>query len=340
MSPPGRFAPLAPEAGALASAVVAQAAEWIVRLQHDDRPATRQACADWRALDPQHELAWQRLSALGRELRASARAVPAPLAAATLEQARASLRRHRRDSIKWMLGLGAVGLGAWQGRDALQDVPAWQALRADLHTATGQRSEHRLADGSQLVLNSRSAVDIDFDERQRRILLRSGEIMVSTAPDAAGRPFVVSTEHGALLPVGTRFSVRRLDAPGRPIRLAVFEGAVDIRPAGQGAARRLPAGRQLAFTADALLPERSLHPGEDAWTRGMLIANRMPLADFIAELDRHRSGFLRCRADAAGLQVTGAFPLDDIDGALAMLETILPLRVERFSRYWTTVALR
>lgn len=329
------FKPFAPEAGPLDPQVVARAAEWVVRLQNDDSDAARQDCAAWRAADPRHELAWQRLSAFGRDLQAGA----PPLAAATLDQARDTIRRGRRDGIKWLLGLGlTVGI-AWQWRGALDDALLLPAF-ADLRTAAGERRTVMLADGTRLTLNTRSAVDVDIDARQRRIVLRRGEIMIATAPDAAGRPFLVGTDHGDIAPVGTRFTVRRLDEAGHPIRVAVFEGAVDIRPQRGGPAQRLHAGHQAEFIADAVQPEEALRAGDAAWTDGMLVASRMPLGEFITELARHRSGLLRCDPNAADLLVTGAFPLNDSERVLAMLEQVLPVRAEYRTRYWVTLTRR
>lgn len=329
------FVPFAPEAGPLDAQVVALAAEWVIRLQHDDSLAARRKCADWRAADPRHELAWQRLSALGRDLQAST----PPLASATLDRARASIRTSRRDSLKWLLGLGlAVGV-SWQWRGSPGDALPAQAY-SGFGTGVGERRAITLADGSQLTLNSHSAVDIVIDAHSRRIILRRGEIMIATAPDAAGRPFLVSTGHGEVIPVGTRFTVRRLDDAGHPIRVAVFEGAVNLRPQQGGTTRRLHAGEQADFTLDGTQPARPLRLTDAAWTQGMLVASRMPLGQFITELARHRSGLLRCDPSAAELLVTGAFPLDDSDRVLAMLEQVLPVRTEYRTRYWVTLTRR
>ncbi|MGH8465011.1 MAG: iron dicitrate transport regulator FecR, partial [Pseudomonas sp.] len=40
----------------------------------------------------------------------------------------------------------------------------------------------------------------------------------------------------------------------------------------------------------------------------------------------------------AGLKVSGAFPIDDTDRALAALESGLSLRITRYSRYWVNVS--
>jgi ferric-dicitrate binding protein FerR (iron transport regulator) len=137
----------------------------------------------------------------------------------------------------------------------------WGAeLAADHRTATGQRSDHRLADGSLLHLNTASAADVRFDAAQRRIVLQAGEILIHTAPDSVRppRPFVVQTEHGTIRALGTRFVVQR--ESGRQTRVSVLEHAVEIRPALGNAALRLDAGQSVRFSAHAAGPIQPAPP--------------------------------------------------------------------------------
>ncbi|MDT1842254.1 iron dicitrate transport regulator FecR, partial [Acinetobacter baumannii] len=108
-----------------------------------------------------------------------------------------------------VLGLAAgVGGAAWLAREE------GAILLADHRTAPGQRLAVELEDGSRLLLNTRSAVDVRFDAGQRLLRLRAGEILLESAAmhgrrDA--RPLIVATEHGAVQALGTRFTVRLFD---------------------------------------------------------------------------------------------------------------------------------
>jgi len=77
-----------------------------------------------------------------------------------------------------------------------------------------------------------------------------------------------------------------------------------------------------------------------AWTRGLLIVERLRLEDFLVELGRHRAGALRCDPAVRDLIVSGVYPLDDTELALATLAQALPVRVDRVTRYWVTVRAR
>jgi transmembrane sensor len=125
------------------------------------------------------------------------------------------------------------------------------------------------------------------------------------------------------------------------IRVAVFDGAVEIRPQDAGAAAVvLPAGQQTVFNAHAVEPQAAVDAGAASWEQGMLAVRNGRLADLVDELARYRRGVLRCDPAVADLRVSGAFPLADIDGSLRLLEKTLPVRISRVTPFWTTVAPR
>jgi len=75
-----------------------------------------------------------------------------------------------------------------------------------------------------------------------------------------------------------------------------------------------------------------------AWQQGSIIAIDRPLGELLADISRYRRGVLRCDPRIAQLKVSGAFPIDNTDMALAALESGLSLRVTRYSRYWVNVS--
>ena len=323
--------PHAPEAGAIDPKVIRQAADWWARLREDASAADRDRFEQWRRAAPAHELAWQRLGALTRDVAAGVAQAGPAVASRTLAQA--PLIQSRRTAIRLMMAAVGMGLGAW----AVGERETIRQLSADLRTGTGERRSVTLPDGTQVQLNAGTAVDLRYSASQRELVLLQGEILIETAPDANGRPFRVRTRGGVLTPVGTRFVVRDLEL-GR-MRVAVLQGAVDVRGLAPDAApRRVRAGEQAEFTVDGGFAARTLEPGVSAWLDGMLIADEMPLSEFLNELGRYRPGLLHCTGEAAGLRVVGAFPLADTDKVLAMLEEILPVRVRRYTRYWVTVS--
>ena len=68
-----------------------------------------------------------------------------------------------------------------------------------------------------------------------------------------------------------------------------------------------------------------------AWIDGMLVAQDMPLPEFLAALNRYRPGHLRCAPSAARLAVSGTYPLADSDKVLDILQTTLPVKVDLYT---------
>lgn len=76
-----------------------------------------------------------------------------------------------------------------------------------------------------------------------------------------------------------------------------------------------------------------------AWTQGMLMTDKMRLADFVAELARYRKGFVRCDPAIAELRISGAFPISETRRTLNMLVQTYPVLVTgHLSGYWVTLS--
>ncbi|HEY9271580.1 FecR domain-containing protein, partial [Achromobacter sp.] len=238
-------------------------------------------------------------------------------------------------------GLGAAALFGAGGLLAWRILPVEQMAAgylADYRMGTGERRELLLADGTLLWLDSASAVDVTVDAGGRHITVHAGEILIDTERAAADLPPLrVTTLHGTVRPLGTRFIVNRQDAS---TRVAVLRHAVELQPAGAGASLVLQAGEQGVLETSAARHEGAVTGEPDAWTRGLLIVDDMQLGDFVAQLDRYRPGRLSCDEAVAALRVSGAFPIDDTDRALAAVERALPVRISRFTRYYTRVVAR
>ena len=310
--------------------ILDEAAQWLVVMNDDPvSDSDRRDWLAWRARSPAHESAWLR----SEKLLARLGQMPAALAMPALDRPRTS----RRAALAKLAALCLVvpgGVAAWR----LAQSEGWTA---DYRSAAGERRDVTLADGSRMTLNTASAVDLRFDADERLVLLRAGEILIQTAPDPQGahRPFRVRTAEGTLEALGTRFSVRQQD--GRTM-LAVLEGAVRATPRlGADAARVIPAGQQAVLEAGAALPPAALDAAATAWTRGMLLADNLPLGDFVTELARYRRGLLRCEPAIASLRVSGTFPVGNPRQALAMLEATYPVDIaSRLGGYWITVLPR
>jgi transmembrane sensor len=183
-----------------------------------------------------------------------------------------------------------------------------------------------LPDGTSVVLNTDSAIEVQFTQDKKEITLARGEILITSHHDGRvdDRPFLVRTAQGSLRALGTRFSVRLL---GDATRVAVFEHAVEISPLG-AETRILSEREQATFTTRGIGATSAVEDSDALWERGMLMLKNHRLADAVAELGRYRAGILRCDPAVADLRVSGALSLDDSDRALRVLEQMLPVRID------------
>lgn len=310
-----------------------EAADWLVRLNDEGLTVAEHAAFErWRRTSAEHEGAWMRAERLMGKLGG----LPTALAMPTLDR---SQRRSRRAAVARLAVLLAAVPGGWMSWRMAQQ----QGWTADLRTVTGEQRSVTLADGSRLLLDTASAVDIRFDAHQRLIHLRRGSILLETAADPSGvdRPLLVATAVGRLRALGTRFSVQQ-DSEGQFVDLAVTQGAVEVTPhAASRPAQVVPAGNWARLTAQGAGALQTASAQQLAWAQGMLVADAMPMAEVCARLARYRSGVLHCAPEVMAIKVSGAYPLADTDRALAMLAETYAVSVhQRWRGYWVTVAAR
>lgn len=307
----------------ISAEVARQAVQWWLQL-NSGKARPRDGLQRWRAASPEHEAAWQRIESMGSQMAG----IPLPLARAALAAPGSARRRRAVQALAVLLVAGA-------GSAAVVRSQAWRGWTADQVAAVGEQRPLHLPDGGRVVLNTGSAVNLRYGPAQRVLELVRGEILVQTAPDAQHRPFIVQTALGAVQALGTRFTVRERESG---IEVGVLQGAVQLRPVqAPHAAQRIDAGEQGLLTAIQAARSGALDTAAGAWAEGMLVASRMRLQDFLAELGRYRRGRLGCDPAIADLQVSGAYPLADTDRILAALTSSLPVEIHAFSRYWVIV---
>lgn len=330
-----------------------QAILWLVRLQ--SQPADdslKQACMKWRQYNQAHEQAWQAVQATYSQLQHHVQQVPSclPVSPAQLLHRSAS-RMSRRRALGQFGCLLALGLPlGW----ITHEYTPWQRLGADHATVIGQRASLTLDDGSQLMLNTDSAVRLRFGPDQRLILLDRGEIYWhgNASHSQAARPLRIETAGGSIETHAGQLSIRRQANQASLVHLA--SGTVQL----QGRKMATPVTK----TADQLTTASSPPDGSDgydillasadvqrttasgmdrlAWTEGLLVAQDMRLADFLAEVNRYRQGRLDWTPEIADLRISGTYQLHDTDRLLALLPRSLPVEIGHRTRFWTTVRAR
>jgi len=286
-------------------------------------PQDAERLQQWRLANPEHERAWQHIN----QMRTSLHHLNGHAAYQTLSTLHSPARRSTLKTLAW-LGM-ATGSGLLASKSE-----TWQRQVADYSTGTGELKTLALADGTQIVLNTNSAIDVNLTDMARSVTLRYGEIMVTTGHlPGERRRFQLATDHGHIEPIGTQFNVRALE---NSTEVAVLQGAVKIMP-HHSPAVTLQAGMHTTFSRHHTDPAMPTSANTGAWRKGLLLANNMRLSDLAQELARYRPGLIRCDRTVADYRISGVFPLSNTTQALDAVPNSLPVNIVYRTRYWVSM---
>ncbi len=200
-------------------------------------------------------------------------------------------------------------------------------------TAIGGQRRITLADGSLVILNTNSRVDVDFSGNRRDVHLVRGEAYFEVVHDET-RPFTVYANKYVVRDIGTAFDVH-LKRTG-VVEVGVTKGSVEVtNELVSGAAKSLAvlaAGHNIVLGRKVERPEivSDADMGRKlAWRQGDLIYTGQPLGEVLADIGRY-SDIKIDIADPAleNLPVGGAFRADQIEAIFAALENNFGLHAE------------
>ncbi|RFC35228.1 MAG: FecR family protein [Candidatus Nitrotoga sp. SPKER] len=323
----------------LPESIIDAAITWAIRLNYNvPTVQDRRAFECWLNDDLLHGIAWQRVHSL-KGFQSDLGALPPKLALdalQTVQARRAHLSLSRRNAMKLLSLAGIAVTAGW----IVREQTPWQRLLADVSTGSGEQKTLHLDDGSVIVLNIDSAINTDLAGPRRLVVLRRGEILITTGADAgmsAKRPFWVYTPFGKMQALGTRFVVR-LDK--ERARISVQEGAVALHPADGGVSAVVQAGESRWLMDDGTAPAELQGFEADGWAEGVIAGKNILLQDLLVELARYRPGHIVCDPRVADLRLSGLFHVKETDRALQFLVQTQPISVSYRTRFWITVGPR
>lgn len=311
--------------------IIDEAINWLIRLDMSDSAATQHSeFEQWLQQTPEHQLAWDRVCGIHKRFSALP-SKPITHALDTLEQQTRQSRLSRRQALK-VLSLTGVFLGSGF---AAQRYTPWQRLLADYSTVTGEQRRVELADGSQLWLNTDSAVSTDLAGSQRKLKLRRGEMQLVIAPDdqhVQPRQVRVETAGGRIQTLAGQFTVR---LKAKKTRVSVQQGQVELL-SRSGLTQRLKQGESYWLSDQVIEPAPSVI-APDAWVSGAISGDNIPLGELLDELSRYRLGVIDYSPELETMNVSGIFHLKNTEKTLNFLAQVQPIRVEYRSPLWVVV---
>ena len=194
---------------------------------------------------------------------------------------------------------------------------------------------------------------VSIDNQERRIELLDGEAVFHVAKDS--RPFVVATEFGDVVALGTSFNIEIDDGA---LEVSVIEGQVSVTTAGEqaplidydasvghrfaSAESTLAAGEWMKVTASQQ-HQQTLGTEEFrkrlSWRNGVVVFEDQPLLAVVEEMRRYTDVSIHVAdAQLGDLRISGEYATSNVTQFLAELQENYQIVVD--DRYSEWILLR
>jgi len=308
--------------------IEAEAALWVIRLENDKMSAESHAeFQAWQRLSPYHREALSRLTTLWSDFD-----ILENLASQFRENDifEESVKTSRTRAIPWR-GMGSIAAGAivmfgaafWYSKNhhpAAKPVSTF-ATAAPQHyeTAVGVQKAVNLPDGSKVLINTDTSLDVAFSASRRDVYLRRGEAFFDIVHDAK-RPFTVVANKRLIRDIGTAFAVHLMD---HVVEVAVAKGSVELARSNNASGpseKKLGvfgAGTSIAF--DEKIERSEQISQEDmsrrlSWREGVLDYDGEPLSKVLADFTRYSGVDFELRDESLKqFPVGGHFEISKLD---------------------------
>jgi transmembrane sensor len=297
--------------------VLSQAAEWFALLNGSEVDAVQKLrWQKWLQSDVSHQQAWEKVQKIDQRFDM----LPQQESQSVLKAA----EKKQYIKLKNLFSLVLILPCLW----LVTHLALGSKWLADYQTKIGGMQAITLVESSKLWLNTNSALNVEYSNTLRRLKLIEGEVLVESASDyvTPRRPLLVENKHGRVTAIGTRFAVRKLDTK---TLVQVFEGSVEIAPHDSVNRVQISSGVQAEFDKKGVLSITENYPYRDAWSRGMLQVDGMPICEVVAELSRYHEGKISCSLEVAHLKLVGAYPLQELDRTFKAMQASLPIKISQ-----------
>jgi transmembrane sensor len=293
-----------------------EAALWVARLGGGTGEQDHVAFRAWYEADRRNAEAYDRMAAIWSASGQLPKAAP---------EARGAAAPGRRDFVyavaASILAIAAIAFMLRGGMSGAGSEPP-----VSYATSRGELREVALPDGSRVVLDAGSRIELAFSAAERRLFLREGRARFSVAHEA--RPFIVQAGQDQVVATGTVFDVSLLD---HRLSVVLLEGTVEIRRSRGPTApsvRRLTAGHRLVLQGQGEPATTPMARGDTSWASRMLEFDDIALGQVVEMANRYSSTQIRVEDEAVrGLRVTGAYRAGDAAGLARGLAAAFGLRL-------------
>jgi transmembrane sensor len=304
----------------LSEEVRVEAAGWIARL-HDERrgPDLEAEFQGWLSQSDEHRRAFNRMTHVWEQagkIRMRARDdLPA-------------IRKVRRSRFSpW-----AATLAATLVLVVITAVYYWRDNA--LVTGIGQQQVRLLQDGTRVVLNTDTRIEVNYDQHVRRVRLVRGEAWFDVSKRPTW-PFLVSVGDQEIRALGTSFIVRHDSV--QDLSVTLVDGRISVAPVAADGEAPLQA-TQVLIPGQRLVISRHHAPAVDrpelsrvtAWERGRVEFDETPLKDAATEMNRYTTTRVFVPdTEIAQLRIGGVFRAGDSEEFVKIVTAAFGLQADR-----------
>jgi transmembrane sensor len=243
------------------------------------------------------------------------------------------LARQHATKVKKSLG-GALGM-LLAVTIGLFGYQAWQSqpvMHLAVNAEPGEISVQALQDGSKLMINANSDVEITYYRDKRMVKLNRGEVIFEVARDES-RPFIVDSGHAKITVLGTRFAVNRLQ---NLVRVSVDHGRVRVEPQdldakASGTPIILRDGQVAEVNGSSHTAQRVQHTAADAFSfiNGVVTFDRAGMQEIAETLSRYRKLPIFSEVSTGNnARITAIIKSNDVEKFLRNLPDMAPVSVQ------------
>lgn len=331
------------------SAIKKEACAWLAKLDADQPPSKEdiKALHEWMKRSPAHEEEIRQLAELWGET-----SILTELAVPLAKPKRISDKDCCNRVFSRLSLMGAVAAVLVFGVALVFNMLAKiENTRPDIYvysTEVGEQKLTTLADGSTIMLNTNSRVEVDFNDHERKVHLLRGEAHFDVAENKQ-KPFVVYADKGLIRAVGTAFSVYLRN---KDIEVTVTEGKVELASIAavpesdaEGKAENsghsevvaelavLDAGQHATFNQEIksinFIKEEEL-ARKLSWQEGMLVFSGKPLEQVVKEISRYTTLTIEIlEPEVRNLKIGGHLKIGETEAMFEALEDSFGVKVSR-----------
>lgn len=305
-----------------------EAIAWFTRMNGNPSHADKRNFQAWQRLHERNADAYHSISVLwsssampGSDI---AREETSALAVhlARIEEIR-TRKKNRGKTATGVLAFLLIFCGGWVW---LNKPNLIQDISADYVTARGETRQISLNDGSSILLDADTAIDVQLDDDIRHITLLRGAAFFEVKPSSV--PFIVEAANGRSRVLGTAFDVA-MNNEG--VEVVLQHGSLQVEIESLTGRVVLKPGESVKYTNTDLAMPHNIDLGDAlSWHEGRFVFNNTPLKEVLQKIERYRNGRIVLVDSALGeRRISGSFSLRDTNSALSSLQASVGFNIHK-----------